>query len=437
MRFISTRASAPSQSVGFREAVFTGLAPDGGLYVPVEQPDLGSLLAGMSPRTSFVELAEALCTALFGEEVDAPALRRIVPRAFGFAPHLAALEQGLSLLELYHGPTCAFKDFGASFLAAVMEELLQEESRRAVILVATSGDTGSAVARAFFRRRNLDVVILYPSGRVSPLQEQQLTTLGENVTALEVLGSFDDCQRLAKQAFLDRELQDHLRLSSANSINLGRLIPQSFYYLYAASQLQPGGGPLYFCVPSGNFGNLTAGVYAWLWGLRVRGFLAATNSNDVVPEYLRTGDFRPRPSVRTLSNAMDVGNPSNFERLLHVFHRRKEEMKQLIRGVTVNDADTRETMRRVYDERGVLLDPHTAVGVLASRRVRRELEADAQIVTLATAHPGKFVEIVREVTGVEPQLPESLRAALSLPKLAIPLEPSLEALKSFLRGRYP
>jgi len=260
------------------------------------------------------------------------------------------------------------------------------------------------------------------------------------------MGSFDDCQRLAKQAFLDRELQGQLALTSANSINLGRLIPQSFYYIYGWAQLAPGDGPgqsavdcdapVYFCVPSGNFGNLTAGVYAWAWGLPVQGFVAATNRNDVVPEYLRTGDFRPRPSVPTLSNAMDVGDPSNFERLLYLFHGRREEMGSLIRGVPISDAETRDTMQAVYRERGLLLDPHTAVGVQACRRVRTHLKRGARLISLATAHPGKFLEIVREATGVEPELPESLRAALTLPRRSVPLEPSLDALRSFLRGRY-
>jgi threonine synthase len=244
VRFLSTRAGDSRASVSFRDAVFGGLAPDGGLYVPVEQPDLGSLFAGFTAETTFLRLAEAVARALLAEELGEAAVGRIVGRAFDFAPRLRPLEEGISLLELFHGPTCAFKDFGASFLASVMEELLQEENRRAVILVATSGDTGSAVARAFFRRRNLDVVILYPSGRVSPLQEQQLTTLGENVVALEVMGSFDDCQRLAKQAFLDRELRSALALSSANSINLGRLLPQSFYYIFGRAQLTADGGRL-------------------------------------------------------------------------------------------------------------------------------------------------------------------------------------------------
>jgi threonine synthase len=444
VRFVSTRAGSSGPTVSFRDAVFGGLAPDGGLYVPVEQPDLGSLLSDFTPETPFSELAGAVTGALLGDELDGPAVAGIVGRAFDFAPRLRSLEEGIFLLELFHGPTCAFKDFGASFLASVMEEFLREEDRRAVILVATSGDTGSAVARAFFRRRNLDVVILYPSGRVSPLQEQQLTTLGENVAALEIMGSFDDCQRLAKQAFLDRELQGSLSLTSANSMNLGRLIPQSFYYIYGRAQLAPEAGrpasggesPVYFCVPSGNFGNLTAGVYAWAWGLPVQGFIAATNRNDVVPEYLRTGDFRPRSSVRTLSNAMDVGDPSNFERLLQVFHGRHEEMSRLIRGVAISDAETRETMREVYRERGWLLDPHTAVGVQACRRVRGELREGARIISLSTAHPGKFLEIVRETTGADPELPERLRSALSLPKRSVRLEPNLDALRSFLKAGY-
>jgi threonine synthase len=428
-------AQAPD-AVGFRQAIFTGLAPDGGLYVPAPVPDLRELLGGLGADDTFLRVAQEVSSALFGEELPKPgAVERVVRSAFPFAPRLRPLEPGLQLLELFHGPTCAFKDFGASFLAAVMEEFLLEEQRRALILVATSGDTGSAVARAFHRRRNIEVVILYPSGRVSSLQEQQLTTVGDNVVALEVAGSFDDCQRLAKEAFLDRELSAALPLTSANSINPGRLLPQAFYYIYGRCRF-PAREPVAICVPSGNFGNLTAGVYAWQWGLPVARFLAATNLNDVVPEYLRTGSFRPRASLRTLSNAMDVGNPSNFERLSAVFGGDLQAMRGVIEGVRVDDEQTRATIRSVYSQAGVLLDPHTAVGVLACREYRERTGFGGTILTLATAHPGKFVEIVEEATGLRPELPQELREALRRPKRSVPVGTELQELKSYLLERY-
>ena len=347
MKLVSTRDREAASRVGFREAIFSGLAPDGGLYVPQTTPDLRALIGTFGPDDGFEQVAERVAGALFREDFPGEgeqAVQRVVHGAFAaLSPRLRSLpavQPNLHLLELFHGPTCAFKDFGASFLAAVMEEFLLEERRRALILVATSGDTGSAVARAFHKRRNIGVVILYPSGRVSPLQEQQLTTVGDNVTALEVAGSFDDCQRLAKEAFLDAELVTALPLTSANSINPGRLLPQAFYYIWARSRFAAG-EPVVICVPSGNFGNLTAGVYAWQWGLPVRRFLAATNLNDVVPEYLSSGAFRPRASVRTLSNAMDVGNPSNFERLLAVFGGDPQVMRGTIEGLRVDDRQTR------------------------------------------------------------------------------------------------
>ncbi len=439
MQFRSTRVPAGAgPAVGFREALFRGLAPDGGLYQPALHPDLRPLLSGFSSRTTFLHLAGEVSAALLGQELGREAVERIVRRAFAFQPVLRDLSPGLRLLELFHGPTCAFKDFGACFQAAAMEELLAGEGRRAVILVATSGDTGSAVARAFHNRANIEVVILYPSGRVSPLQEKQLTTLGGNVTALEVRGNFDDCQRLAKLAFLDADLAQRIPLTSANSINLGRLLPQAFYYIYGYSRLQKGRRPkgVRFCVPSGNFGNLTAGVYAWKWGLAVEGFVAATNANDVVPEYLETGRYQPRSSVRTLSNAMDVGDPSNFERLAALFDCELEAMRTCIHGERTSDEETRATLRRVHAERGLLLDPHTAVGLLAAERFREKNGFDGEMIVLATAHPGKFPEIVREATGTQPELPPALAAVLDLPKQSLPLEPRFEELKGLLLDRY-
>jgi threonine synthase len=439
MKFVSTRiGSATGKTpVTFRQAVFTGLPTDGGLYVPAEQPDLRSRIAGFPPSSGFPELGREIFEQLIGDELSPEAIRRVCERAFTFEPAVQRLDDRLSLLELYHGPTCAFKDFGAAFLATVMEELLIEERSRAVILVATSGDTGSAVARAFHGKANIAVVILFPSGRVSALQEQQLTTVGGNVTALEIKGSFDDCQRLVKQSFVDSRLRGRLNLSSANSINLGRLLPQSLYYIYGMLRLDPATrSKRMFCVPSGNFGNLTAGVYAWRWGMEVDGFIAATNINDVVPEFLITGEFRPRRSLKTISNAMDVGYPSNFERLIVVFEGSERKMRKRIKGVVVTDQETRDTMRRVYEERGILIDPHTAVGVVASRRFIESSRYPGHILSLATAHPGKFVDIVEQATGATPALPETLKEALEKKKDAIPLEPSLDLLREFLLQRY-
>lgn len=452
MTFASTRN--PDLEVSFEEAVFRGLAPDGGLYHPTGYPDLRPLFEGLPPGAPFVDVAEALIAALLPE---IPAPGDLARRAFPFAPRLAPLRSGseISILELFHGPSCAFKDFGASFLAAVMEQFLQVRRRRAVILTATSGDTGSAVAQAFFGRANIDVVVLYPSGRVSPLQEKQLTTLGGNITALEVEGSFDDCQRMVKEAFVDPELSARITLTSANSINLGRLLPQSFYYVWAwahsgkpgfpgrataeAGRTEQNGAsappPLHFCVPSGNFGNLTAGVLAWKWGLPVEGFLAATNRNDVVPEYLRSGRFTPRPSVATYSNAMDVGNPSNFERLLAIFDGDHDRMSRMISEEVVTDEETLETIRRVYSTEGAILDPHTAVGYLAAERFLAA-HPGARIVSLSTAHPGKFVETVEETIGVRPELPPALSRLLERPKQSIVVENTHAALSRFLLGRF-
>jgi threonine synthase len=411
----------PQQVVSFRDALFTGLSADGGLYHPVEAPDLGPVLPRLRERESFAEVAAEACAVLLEADLPADRARDLARRALPFAPVLRRLDEHVLLLELFHGPTCAFKDFGAQFLAAAMETLLPGSAGRIQILVATSGDTGSAVAHAFHGRTGIDVVILYPSGRVSDLQEKQLTTLGGNVHALEVRGTFDDCQRLVKEAFQDGTLRRTLRLTSANSINIGRLVPQCLYYLYAGTRTaELAGAAPEICVPSGNFGNLTAGVYAWRWGLPVAGFIAATNVNDVVPVYLRTGRFDPRPSAHTLSNAMDVGNPSNFERLLQIFQGEWERMASMIEGRSVTDERTLETMRQVHDAHGVLLDPHTAVGYAAARdhveAVQRMGAEAGPVIVLSTAHPSKFSDIVQRATGVTPPMPERLASCLARPK---------------------
>ncbi len=359
-----------------------------------------------------MDLAERVIASILSPDIDAGRAAAIVRRAFPFQPVLRPLDDRLSLLELFHGPTCAFKDFGASFMAAAMEELIQEEGRRIQILVATSGDTGGAVAKAFHRKRGIDVVILFPSGRVSALQERQLTTLGDNVHALEVKGSFDDCQRLVKEAFRDPVLEER------PEADLGKLhqrgAPDSRRHCTTCSPASAHGAeaPATFCVPSGNFGNLTAGVYAWYWGLPVAGFVAATNVNDVVPQYLRTGRFSPRESLATLSNAMDVGNPSNFERLLALFDGDRDAMARMIRGAVVSDERTLTTIRDVHRQHGVLVDPHTAVGIAAAD------PRPCPTIVLSTAHPGSSRTPSARATGVEPELPERLARCLSLPSHA-------------------
>lgn len=436
MRFVSTR-DPEGRDVSFGEAIFRGLAPDGGLYQPVADPDLRALIRSFGADMSFVDLAGALIQGLFPEDFDAASARELALRAFPFAPALKRLEPGVTVLELFHGPSCAFKDFGASFLAAAMERHLADRNERAVILTATSGDTGSAVAQAFHGRENIDVVILYPSGRVSPLQEKQLTTLGGNVLALEVRGAFDDCQRMVKDAFVDPVLTDRINLTSANSINVGRLIPQSFYYVYAFAQLKDEiEDEIVFSVPSGNFGNLTAGVFGWRWGMPVSEFIAATNANDVVPEYLRTGVFTPRASIKTLANAMDVGNPSNFERLQSIFADGMLDINSLISGIAVPDETIRATMRDVWESTGELVCPHTATGVYAAReRLKQDPGSDETVVTLATAHPAKFLEVSRETLGVEPAIPERLARLMDRPKESIPVDPTVDALREALLSR--
>lgn len=435
MDLVSTRT--PSVRATFGEAVFRGLAPDGGLYHPARTYDLSDRFAGLSGG-SFRETALNLAIALLADEFSGAELQEIVGRAFPFSPVLAPFGDQTWILELFHGPSSAFKDFGASFLARVMERLVARWDRTPVILTATSGDTGSAVAQAFHGVENIEVVILYPSGRVSPLQEKQLTTLGDNVHALEIQGSFDDCQAMVKRAFLDGVLGKELRLTSANSINIGRLLPQSFYYAHALAELRAEhvDSPL-FCVPSGNFGNLTAGVFCKHWHLPVRGYIAATNVNDVVPKYLESGLFAPRASVRTLSNAMDVGNPSNFERLLRLYREDVQEMRADIRGFSVTDDETVRTIRRHHRESGVFLDPHTATGIFAVERLRdHDIGREPPVVCLGTAHPGKFVEVVEQATGRPPEIPAGIRALLDRPKESVILDNSFASLQTYLLDTY-
>ncbi len=429
-RFISTSGEAPAASLA--EAVRRGLAPDGGLYFPRELPPLPpSFLARLS-RMDLAESASRVAEHLLGADLDPAALRAIVRDALDFPIPLVRLTDRIRVLELFRGPTMAFKDVGARFLARLMPRT-RTSDRTLTILVATSGDTGGAVAQAFFGVDGTRVAILYPRGQVSPLQERQFTTLGGNVRAFAVDGTFDDCQRLVKEAFVDDELQARLALTSANSINIGRLLPQVFYYFHAVAQLDEDERrrPLLFSTPSGNFGNLAAGLIAKRLGLACR-FIAATNINDVVPEYLMTGAYAPRPSLRTISNAMDVGDPSNFARILHLYAGDLGALRSDLSGRRYDDATTRCAIADVEREHGYLMDPHTAVGYLALRDALAGEDESTLGVVLSTAHPAKFGEVVEPVIGREIGLPPQLAERLDAPVLSEPLASDVAELKQRL-----
>jgi threonine synthase len=430
LRYRSTSRKAPLTSL--RGAVLRGLAPDGGLYMPVE-------IARHSPEEleefrglPFTEVCFRVVRPFATPDVPEEVLWQIVSEAINFPVKLVSLSPGLHILELFHGPTLAFKDFGARFMARLMGYFVRGETRPLTVLVATSGDTGSAVAHGFLQVPGIRVVILYPSKRISEAQEKQFTTLGENITALEVAGTFDDCQRLVKQAFSDAELNKHTWLTSANSINIGRLLPQMFYHVAAYRQLPVASVPLIVSVPSGNFGNLTAGIFAKRIGLPVAMYIASTNANDVVPEYLRTGEFHPRAAQATYSNAMDVGDPNNFPRLLDLCRNRLEYVQKEIWGHGATDEETLAAMKMLHDKFGYIADPHTAVGVLGWEAYKREHPEPAQGLVLATAHPAKFADIVMKAIGTAPPLPDRLAAYLKRDKLSLPISSSYDEFKQFL-----
>ncbi|MCG8571744.1 MAG: threonine synthase [Spirochaetes bacterium] len=429
MKYFSTHKK--SSSVNYKDALIRGLAPDRGLYLPEE---ILPYPQDLMQSDTYWQMADKLAQNLLNDEIESEALSKIIQDAFNFAVPVKKIHDFNYVLELYHGPTAAFKDFGARFMARCMSYFLEQESMKVTILVATSGDTGSAVAKGFYQVPNIDVVILYPKNKVSPLQEKQLTTLGHNITALEINGTFDDCQHMVKEAFMDQKLNDQIQLSSANSINIGRLLPQSFYYFWAYQQIMPNQS-MVFCTPSGNFGNLTGGILAKRMGLNIKQFIAATNVNDVVPEYLTTGQYRPRPSIATFSNAMDVGNPSNFDRMLAIYGSH-DEMNQDILGYKVTDSQTLAIISSVYQNYNYLLDPHGAVGYKALSDYRKERgDEETPIVLLETAHPAKFGEVIEKATGVLPEIPEVLKEALTKEKVSIEINAKYEDLKNYLLNR--
>jgi threonine synthase len=425
LRYLSTGGAAPA--VSLEEALFAGPAPDGGLYVPetlpsIEPPSVGTPLADTAYRAA---------SALFGEDVPPEALDAMVRESLDFRIPIVPVEDGIYCLELFHGPTLAFKDVGARFMARLMLHFLKRRNRAVTVVVATSGDTGSAVASAFYRLEGIEVVVLFPRGKVSALQQKLFTTLGENVSALGVEGSFDDCQRMVRQAFADLDLPSRRSLVSANSINVGRLLPQTFYYFHISAQLESG-TPLLVATPSGNFGNLTAGLFAKRMGVRVDKFVAATNVNDVVPEYLAGGTYRPRPSVATLSNAMDVGDPSNWARIQWLYRGSLEEIRRALVGSAHTDDETKGAMRDLYQRTGYVLDPHSAVAYLGARNGMTTRRNRPTALFLSTAHPAKFQETVERAIESKIDLPPALAQALDRPEHFLPIPAEYGALKEYL-----
>lgn len=434
MQFYSTNNHQLKADV--REAVTRGLAPDNGLYMPEVIHPLPAEFFERLPGMSFQEIASAVVRNLLGGSIPDAELDRMVAHTLSFDAPVIEIEENVYSLELFHGPTMAFKDFGARFMSQMLGYFAQQQDREIIILVATSGDTGSAVANGFLDVAGTRVVVLYPSGKVSDIQEKQFTTLGSNITALEVDGTFDDCQRLVKTAFLDEELKKQYFLTSANSINIARLIPQSFYFFYAYAKLARLGKPMVFCVPSGNFGNITGGLLAQRMGLPISHFVAATNINDVVPEFLRTHHLTPRPSKTTISNAMDVGSPSNVVRMLDLFNGDVAALAKSVTGYAFTDEETRAAMRLVFASAGYVMDPHGAVGYLGLKKYMREVSPQITGVFLETAHPAKFKEVVEDTLGQSIEIPATLEKFLSRTKKARKITADFSDFKAFLRAAF-
>ncbi|MCE6993099.1 threonine synthase [Dyadobacter sp. CY323] len=430
MIFQSTKTASIKASL--EEAIFNSLPADNGLYMPEYIPQVSAEFLAEIETKTFKEIAVEISNTLFDGEITRSEIENIINNAYDFEAPVVNITPDNYVLELFHGPSMAFKDFGARFMAAIMSHFLVRSEKEIRILVATSGDTGGAVAQGFYKIPGITVTILYPSGKVSEIQEKQLTTLGHNVTAIEIDGTFDDCQKLVKEAFLDKELQSKFNLASANSINIARLIPQSFYFFAAYAQLKKLGKPVVFSVPSGNFGNLSAGLLAFKMGLPVEHFIAATNLNNAVPRYLESGKYEPRPSIETISNAMDVGSPSNFVRLIRFFDDDWNSIRSKVSGYFFSDEQTSTIMQEVYKNTGYIMCPHTAVAYLGLQEYRKVNRADLTGVFLSTAHPAKFLELVDETLGIKTEIPEKLGLLLHIEKVSIKMKPSFSEFKAFL-----
>ena len=433
MRYGSTAGVAPT--VDLPTALFQGLAPDGGLYMPDPLVALPAETVAAFRGGTLRKAAALIMRHLLRDDLEPAVVAGIIDDALDFPIPLVRLTDHIYVLELFHGPTAAFKDVAARVMARLMVRLRVDAQEELTVLTATSGDTGGAVAQAFFEVPGTRVVVLYPKGRVSALQERQFTTLGGNVLAVAIMGSFDDCQKLARQALTDRRLQTALRLTSANSINVGRLLPQITYYGHAWAQLPGERHEIVISVPSGNFGNITAGLMGKRLGIPISLFVAATNANDVFPAYLATGDLRPRPAVHTISSAMDVGNPSNVARLVALYDGDLERIRRDVVGRSFTDAETRECIRDVHARYGYVLDPHSAVGFLALAE-ELALRPEAVGICLATAHPAKFADVVEPLVGCTVPLPDALAARLGGTPHRVSLEPDMSALTELLLSQH-
>lgn len=438
MLYYSTNKKAPLATL--EKAVTKGLAEDRGLYMPATIAKLAPSFYEHIDSLSFQEIARNVADAFFGDDVEPEALKNIVYDTLSFDCPLHKIDDNIYALELFHGPTLAFKDVGARFMARLLQYFIKREDKEGEVnvLVATSGDTGSAVANGFLGVEGIHVYVLYPKGKVSKIQESQFTTLGKNITAIEVDGVFDDCQALVKSAFMDKELNDHMRLTSANSINVARFLPQAFYYFNAYARLKElgslkfdseGASNMVMCTPSGNFGNITAGLFGKRMGLPIKHFIAANNANDIFYKYLQTGKYEPKPSRQTLANAMDVGDPSNFARVYDLYNGSWDAIKKDISGATYSDDDIRKTMRECYNRTGYVLDPHGACGYKA---LREQLKPGEVGVFCETAHPAKFKEKVDEIIGADIEIPERLAAFMRGTKQSVPLSKDYAGFKDFL-----
>ena len=437
MKYYSTNKESPI--VDFKEATIKGQAPDKGLYFPEVIPQVDKELINKIESTSNEEIAFRVIKPYVGNTIDDESLIQIVSETVNFPIPLVEVNDKISSLELFHGPTLAFKDVGARFMSRCLGHFLSQNTensikRNVTVLVATSGDTGGAVANGFYDVEGVDVIILYPSGKVSPVQEKQLTTLGKNIKALEVQGTFDDCQQMVKQAFTDKDIKEKLFLTSANSINVARWLPQQFYYFFAYKQWKEKNNPPVISVPSGNFGNICAGILAMQSGLPIKHFIAACNANDIVSEYLDSEKLIPRQSVTTLSNAMDVGNPSNFVRILEIFHHQFPELKSKLSSYSISDKETMKTIAEVYQKENYILDPHGAVGYLSLQRYLND-NPNEKGIFLETAHPVKFPEAVEKATGHFISIPDSLLPIMKKDKLSIVIPADYSALKDFLLNK--
>ena len=431
MKYYSTKNK--NLSADFRTAVIHGIADDGGLFMPETIPQLPAGIIDSLHSQSLQEIGMQVVSRFAGD-IEQSTLLKIIEQAINFEAPVKTLSQSLSILELFHGPTLAFKDFGARFLANSMAYFNKDEDKELIILVATSGDTGSAVASSFYGKQGIKVGLLYPSGMVSQIQEKQLTTMGNNIKAFEIEGTFDDCQRLVKTAFLDKHIKSKFNLSSANSINIARLLPQSFYYFYAYGQVKKSLGTtdVIFTVPSGNFGNLTAGLIAGKMGLPVKKYIAAVNSNTVFIEYLQGGIYKPRSAKKTLSNAMDVGDPSNFVRIEALYDKDVSKIRERIYSDSATDQDTIATIKSIHEKYKYIIDPHGAVGCFVNEKYRKIHPGSAHSIVLETAHPAKFADCVEPALNMKVEMPARLAACLDKEKNALKISSDFDTFKESL-----